>query len=367
MRHEDDPSRKLPEELLEDASEETDSDLAEEEHAAVLVESGPREFVVAPESAGQRLDRFLASQLPAMSRTHVQSFIDEGRVTVSGAAMKPSYRVESGDTVAVNLPPPPESGVTPENIPLEVLYEDDDIAVINKPAGMIVHPGAGDETGTLVAALLNRFGGPQALSSIGGPKRSGVVHRLDKGTSGAIVIAREDAAHLKMIGAFRDRAVEKTYLALVHGKPKGERGSIDLPIARDLRRRSRMTARRREGREARTDWRARLRIDACTLVEAGLHTGRTHQIRVHFSTLGCPVVGDTLYGAPRQHKVGSQTFTLNRNFLHAARLAFAHPRTGEPIAVRAPLPPELVAYLHQLADAAGEPRAPIDAVLREFL
>jgi len=341
-------------------------ELAEGEELAAA--GGLTQFTVSGDSAGQRLDRFLASQLTDMSRTHVQSLIDEGRVRVSGAAMKPSYRVESGDIVAVDVPPPPESGVTPENIPLEVLDEDSDIAVINKSAGMIVHPGAGAETGTLVAALLDRFGGAHGLSSIGGPKRAGIVHRLDKGTSGAILIARTDAAHLKMIAAFRDREVQKTYVALVHGRPKGERGSIDLPIARDLRRRSRMTARRRDGREAHTDWHALLRVGGCTFIEAKLHTGRTHQIRVHFSAIGYPVVGDTLYGAPRVHRVGNVALpTLNRNFLHAARLAFAHPRTGKPVDVRAPLPPELSAYLQQLADAAGEPAATIDAVIREFL
>lgn len=360
------------EEVPEEFPEETDAieEALEEEVADAGGASSHQEFVVAEADTGQRLDRFLASQLSHISRTHVQSLIDEGRVTVSGAAMKPSYRVELGDAVAVEIPPAPSSAVEPENIPLEILYEDSDIAVINKPAGMIVHPGAGAESGTLVAALLHHFGGAHALSTIGGPKRSGIVHRLDKGTSGAILIARTDAAHLKLIAEFRDRQVQKTYLALLHGKPKDgqSKGTIDLPIARDLRRRSRMTARRRDGREARTDWRARLRLDACTLVEAGLHTGRTHQIRVHFSALGCPVVGDTLYGAPRQHKVGTHTLPpLNRNFLHAARLAFAHPRTGKPVAVRAPLPEELSNYLHQLAQAAGDPTASIDAVLREFL
>lgn len=360
------------EEAPEEFPEESDpiEESLEEEVADAASASGCHEFAVAATDAGLRLDRFLASQLSHVSRTHVQSLIDEGRVTVSGAVMKPSYRVEAGDAVAVEIPPPPSSAVEPENIPLEILYEDSDIAVINKPAGMIVHPGAGAESGTLVAALLHHFGGAHALSAVGGPKRSGIVHRLDKGTSGAIIVARADAAHLKLIAEFRDRQVQKTYLALVHGTPKDgqNKGTIDLPISRDLRRRSRMTARRRDGREARTDWRARLRPNACTLVEADLHTGRTHQIRVHFSAIGCPVVGDTLYGAPRQHKVGTHTLPpLNRNFLHAARLAFAHPRTGKPVAVRAPLPDELLSYLHQLAEAAGEPPPSIDAVLREFL
>lgn len=344
-----------------------------EQSSLSSADSGRAQFVVAAQDAGQRLDRFLAAQLRDVSRSRVQLLIDEGRVRVDGAAMKPSYRLEPGDTVAVEMPAPPAAGVEPEEISLQILYEDEDIAVVNKPAGMIVHPGAADESGTLVAALLSRFGAP-GLSTVGGPKRLGIVHRLDKGTSGAVVIARTDIAHLRLIEEFRDRRVQKTYVALLHGKPKpeagagSESGSIQLPVARDLRRRSRMTARRREGREARTDWRALHRIDGFTLIEAHLHTGRTHQIRVHFSALGSPVVGDTLYGAPRQERVASRLLPpLGRNFLHAARIAFTHPRTGTPVDVRAPLPDELAGYLRQLGEAAGESPASIDAVLREFL
>jgi 23S rRNA pseudouridine1911/1915/1917 synthase len=193
------------------------------------------------------------------------------------------------------------------------------------------------------------------------------VHRLDKETSGVILVARTDAAHRKLVEDFRDRLVEKIYIALLHGKIKGDAGSVVFPVARDLRRRSRMTARRREGREARTDWRARLRFDAFTVIEADLRTGRTHQIRVHFSALGCPVVGDTLYGAPRQERGGSELLPpLGRNFLHAARLSFGHPRTGQRIEVRAPLPPELVNYLAALGRATKADPAVIDAALREF-
>jgi 23S rRNA pseudouridine1911/1915/1917 synthase len=325
-------------------------------------------FIVAAEHAGHRLDRFLASQLPELSRSRVQSLMDEGRVRVDGAARKPSHRIAAGERVTVEIPPPPPASVAPEPIPLEILYEDGDVAVVNKPAGIVVHPGAGAETGTIVAALLHRFGGIVGLSTVGGPLRPGIVHRLDKGTSGALVIARTDAAHKKLVDAFRDRLVQKTYLALLHGRAKGEAGAIELPIARDLRRSSRMTARRREGRASRTDWRACLRLGAFTLIEADLHTGRTHQIRVHFSALGWPVVGDTLYGAPRQERIGSEILPpLDRNFLHAARVAFAHPRTAKRIEVRAPLPPELVSYLSALGRAAKADPASIDAVLREFL
>src|SRR5271155_1001514 len=308
-------------------------------------------FTVPAEDAGARLDRFLASQLPEMSRTHIQSLMDEGRVLVDGTAMKPSHRVEPGATIVVEIPPPPAPGVAAEEIPLEIIYEDEDMAVVNKPAGMIVHPGAGADAGTLVAALLNRYGA-EGLSTIGGPLRPGIVHRLDKETSGALVIARTDSAHLKLVEEFRDREVEKTYIALLHGKVKGESGRVELPVSRDLHRRSRMTARRREGRDARTDWRVRLRLDSFTLVEADLHTGRTHQIRVHFSALGYPVVGDTLYGAPRQERIASQLLPpLERNFLHAARIAFVHPRTEKRMEFRAPMPEDLLNYLKMLGQA----------------
>jgi 23S rRNA pseudouridine1911/1915/1917 synthase len=326
------------------------------------------ELVVAVESAGVRLDRFLATQLPEMSRTHIQTLMEEGRVLVDGAAMKPSHKVEEGSIVVIDVPPPNVPGVHAENIPLDVLYEDADIAVINKPAGMIVHPGAGEDTGTLVAALLHRFGGADGLSKIGGVLRPGIVHRLDKETSGVIVIARNDAAHEKLVEEFQARTVDKTYIALLHGKMKGESGSIDLPVAHDLNRRARMTSRRREGREARTDWKTRLHLDGFTLIEAGLHTGRTHQIRVHFSTLGCPVVGDTLYGAPKQERVaGALLPPLERNFLHSARIAFTHPRTGERMQFRAPIAPELVDYLHLLGKATNASPASIDVALKEFL
>jgi 23S rRNA pseudouridine1911/1915/1917 synthase len=325
-------------------------------------------FAVSKEAAGQRLDRFLATHLSDISRTHVQSLIDEGRVLVDGFAKKSSHRLEAGETVTVNIPPPPLPGVEAENIPLDIIYEDADIAVVNKPAGMIVHPGAGAHGGTLVAALLHRFGAGKSLSTVGGPLRPGIVHRIDKGTSGVLLVALTDMAHLRLVEDFRERRIEKTYLALLHGKLKGESGVVELPIARDLRRRSRMTARRREGRQARTDWRLRLRLGNFSFIEAGLHTGRTHQIRVHFSALGCPVVGDTVYGAPRQERIGAELLPpLERNFLHAARIAFSHPRTGKRIECRAPLPPDLTAYFQSLGRAVKISSSVIDAGLREFL
>jgi 23S rRNA pseudouridine1911/1915/1917 synthase len=239
----------------------------------------------------------------------------------------------------------------PEDLPLELLLVDDDFVIVNKPAGMVVHAGAGHASGTLVNALLHRLG---KLSGAGGALRPGIVHRLDKETSGAMVVARNDAAHEHLAEQFRSRNVRKIYLALVHGKMPRDSGTVTLPISRDPRRRTRMTARGQTGRHARTDWRLIARLDRCTLVEAVLHTGRTHQIRAHFAAIGHPVVGDTLYGAPRNLRAGTRNFPLlERNFLHAARIGFAHPSTGAWVEVGAPLPRDLRVYFEQIADSLG--------------
>jgi 23S rRNA pseudouridine1911/1915/1917 synthase len=250
-----------------------------------------------------------------------------------------------------------------------VLYGDADLIVINKPAGMTVHAGAGISTGTLVNALLGRG---QSLSGSPDGLRPGIVHRLDRETSGAILVAKNDFAHAKLSEAFRQREIKKTYIALVHGALKGDRGSIDLAIARDSKHRTRMTTRRTavsgKSREALTDWRVLSRIGPATLVEVTLHTGRTHQIRVHFSATKHPVLGDTLYGAPPALLIGKASLPpLTRNFLHAARLGFAQPRTRKWIDICAPLPPELRQFLGQLAAAAGETPNRIDAALAAYL
>lgn len=324
-----------------------------------------RHFIVAAGEAGQRLDLYLARLLPDESRTRIQELIDRGKVRVAGRKVRRAHRVATGEAIEVELAPRPPLEAVPETIPLDVLYEDEDLLVINKPAGMAVHAGAGIAHGTLVNALLGRV---ETLSSVGGALRPGIVHRLDRGTSGALIVARHDAAHRHLAEQFRARRVKKTYLALIHGRlPRGA-GTIALPIVRDLRRRTRMTARRRVGREARTDWRVLARLNAFTLVEADLRTGRTHQVRAHFSALGHPVVGDTLYGAPQQVRVARQSLpALGRNFLHAARIAFEHPRRGERVEVRAPLPAKLREYLGQLVAALGLDPGAIDAALRAYL
>jgi 23S rRNA pseudouridine1911/1915/1917 synthase len=322
-------------------------------------------FRVTPEAAGQRLDRFLASQLPQLSRTRIQELIEQGRVRVSGREEPASYRVNEGESLEVEVIERAPLIAVPEEIPIELLYEDQDLVVVNKPAGMVVHAGAGETHGTLVNALLHKLG---TLADAGDAARPGIVHRLDRGTSGVLVVARNDETHRALAEQFEQREVEKYYLALVHGKLEQKTGTIALPIARDLERRTRMTTRRREGREARTDWRELFSLNGFTLVEARLHTGRTHQIRVHFAAIGHPVVGDTVYGAPRDVRVGGKIVgSLDRTFLHAARIAFEHPSTRERVEVRAPLAPELKRYLDELASALKVDRAKIGALLAGYL
>jgi 23S rRNA pseudouridine1911/1915/1917 synthase len=327
------------------------------------------EFVAADSDAGQRLDQQIASRFSNISRTRVQELIASGLVLVNSLAAKGAHRLRAGERIQIQIQPRPPLRAQPESIPLDILYEDADVIAVNKPAGMTVHAGAGASSGTLVNALLGRG---QSLSQGGDALRPGIVHRLDKGTSGIILVAKNDAAHARLSESFRQRQIEKIYIALVQGLLKENRGTIDLSIARDPHRRTRMTARRSlvlgNAREARTDWRAIARIDSATLLEIQLHTGRTHQIRVHFSALHHPVVGDTLYGAAAQLRVGKVALpALPRNFLHAAKLGFTQPRTGEWIELRAPLPQALRDFLHQLAAAAGEFPERIDGALAPYL
>lgn len=324
-----------------------------------------RRFTASAEDAGRRLDLYLASRLPELSRTRIQELIDEGRVHMNERLARRAQRVTPGDVIDIEILPRPPLRATPEEIPLDVLYEDEDVIVVNKPAGMVVHAGAGAHKGTLVNALLHHFG---SLSAVGGNLRPGIVHRLDRGTSGAMVVARNDVAHRVLAEQFRSRAVRKIYVALLQGRMPRESGTIERPITRDPQRRTRMTARLGHGRAAQTNWRMLLRLGNLTLVEAEPRTGRTHQIRAHFAAAGHPLVGDTLYGAPRQIRVrGTSLEPLGRVFLHAACLKFAHPRTGANIEGRAPLDPGLREYLNQLAAAAGvEPRK-VDAALRRYL
>jgi 23S rRNA pseudouridine1911/1915/1917 synthase len=345
---------------------------------------------VAESDAGERLDRYLAVQLPELSRTRIQELIEAGLVLVDGKSSKGAHRLRAGEKIAVDAQARPPMRAEAENIPLDVLYEDEDVIVLNKAAGMTVHAGAGNPRGTLVNALLGRG---QTLSRGGDMLRPGIVHRLDKETSGVILVAKNDFAHANISEAFRQRQVKKTYIALVEGLLKENQGRIEFAIGRDLHRRTRMAAfkekpgsalreslQRSGAREARTDWRALAEVDGTTLVEIQLHTGRTHQIRVHFSAIGHPVVGDTLYGAAAQISVDAENVrgaskdretvtipALGRNFLHAARLGFSQPRTGAWTEVRAPLPAELLEFVTKLSEAAGEDSERIDAALAPYL
>jgi 23S rRNA pseudouridine1911/1915/1917 synthase len=334
---------------------------------SLSVDSAPHtsHLRVTGEDAGERLDRYLVAQLPELSRTRIQELISEERVLVAGHPARASHRVAEGESVQIEVLSRPPLAAEAEDIPIELLYEDEDIVVVNKPAGMIVHSGAGQSRGTLVNALLHRLG---TLSTTAGPSRPGIVHRLDRGTSGTLVVARNDAAHRSLSEQFGAREVEKVYVTLVHGRMTEDSGSITLPVARDLLRRTRMTTKRREGREARTDWRVIARVGQFTLLEIQLHTGRTHQIRVHLSAVGHPVVGDAVYGAPREPIVqGKKLSKLERPFLHAARIGFMHPTSGKRVTFRAPLDPGLRTYLAEIAAAAGTAQASIDDALKAYL
>lgn len=313
-------------------------------------------FVVAADHAGRRLDHFLVSQIADTSRSRIQQLISQEKVLVDGKPAKASLLLRGGENIEIvgEVDRPPMRAIA-EEIPLDVIYEDDDLAVVNKPAGMMVHAGAGatdDERnrGTLVNALLHRFG---ALSGVGGELRPGIVHRLDKETSGLIVVAKNDIAHRKLGAEFSGRKVKKTYIALVHGWIKADKGTISSAISRDAIRRVRMTTRRSGGREAITKYAVEKKIQSefgkFTLLKIKIETGRTHQIRVHMASLGHPVVGDALYGAPREIRAKSgPSISLPRNFLHSAELQFAHPRSGELLSFSSPLPPPLVEFLRRL-------------------
>jgi 23S rRNA pseudouridine1911/1915/1917 synthase len=324
------------------------------------MEDGVRSFLADATAAGMRLDAYLAHAIPEISRARVQMLIDAGQVRLDGVAPKAKQKLRGGEAIEIEGEPQPAPlHATAEDIPLDILFEDKFLAVVNKPAGMMVHAGAGatDDArnrGTLVNALLFHLA---KLSDVGGNLRPGIVHRLDKQTSGAIVIAKDDVTHRKLGEMFAERRVSKTYIALLHGSLAKDNVTVSLPVARDLVRRTRMTTRRPDGRNAISHFhvveRLATRYGAFTLVEVKIETGRTHQIRVHAQSLGHPVVGDSLYGAPRLiHPVlrasEEESLELDRNFLHAAHLEFAHPQTSKALAIDAPLPEELQRFLELL-------------------
>lgn len=299
-------------------------------------------FSVTEDESGERLDAFLTKHVDGWSRARLQRLIEEGDVLVNAGRVKSSYKLRANDQVEAELTPAPSTEFAPDNIPIEICHEDADIVVVNKPAGLIVHPAAGVQSGTLANALAFHF---QQLSQTAGAARPGIVHRLDKGTSGLLVVAKTEAAHQHLADQFREREVFKSYIALVHGQIEKRNGQIDQPIARDPRNRTRMAI-VRGGRDALTLFRRREAFERFTLLDVELKTGRTHQIRVHLAWLKHPVVGDEAYGAGRDKTVSDASIRgaiskLHRQFLHAERLGFRHPRTNEQLIFKSPLPPEL--------------------------
>ena len=295
----------------------------------------PLEFSVTPSDVGSRLDHYLQRHMADFSRSRLQSWIRDGRVTLNGVAAKSSAVLRGGEVVGVEPAAMPELNASPEDLPLDVLYEDDGVIALNKPAGLVVHSGAGNHTGTLVNRLVHHF---RTLSQVGGDLRPGIVHRLDKETSGVILVARTDSAHRALAEQFAGRTIEKVYLALVNGKVAADSGRITKPIARDPVQRLRMTTRIESGREAFTAYKVRQRFEKFTLLEVRIGTGRTHQIRVHLASLGHKVAGDRLYGAP----------PAERMFLHAWRITFDSPATGERTTVEAPVPAVLSDWLTRI-------------------
>ncbi len=296
-------------------------------------------YLADAEHTGMRLDVFVTSREEQLSRSFVQKLISDGVVTVNGATPRANYRLKKGDAIVVNVPPPVKLQVRPESIPLAICYEDKDVIVVNKPRGMVVHPAEGNYAGTLVNALLHHC---QDLSGINGVLRPGIIHRIDKDTSGLLMVAKNDLAHENLAGQLKEHSVRRGYLALAHGAPAGERGVVDAPIGRDPRDRQRMAVTQRNGKAALTRYRVLERAGNYTWLKLRLETGRTHQIRVHMAYIGCPLVGDSKYGPGKPH------FDLNGQFLHAYILGFMHPRSGDYLEFTVPLPKELTVILNKL-------------------
>ena len=330
----------------------------------------PTTISVSVDNAGKRLDAFLAEKIEGWSRSRLQRLIEDGDVLVNDKQVKPSHKVRENDEIDIDLVEAPTATFEPENIPLDIVFEDEFLAVINKPAGMVVHPGAGNSSGTLANAIAWHFvqkptreqgrnsqRPDYALTDVRAsafePHRVGIVHRLDKDTSGLIVVAKDEQTHEALSNQFRDREVSKTYVALVHGSPRENSGKIDRPLARDRWHRTKMTV-TANGRQALTLWKVRKRFEKFTLLDVDIKTGRTHQIRVHLASINHPVVGDATYNEGRDNTIANVDIKnairkMNRFFLHAENLAFTHPATGETMTFSQPLPTELETFLKILS------------------
>jgi 23S rRNA pseudouridine1911/1915/1917 synthase len=308
--------------------------------------SGKTDFwIVAPDAVRIRLDQFLISRIPGESRSQIQNWIRKGYLLVNGEQVKTGYLTRLNDRIELKTPESLPNQPLPEEIPLDILYEDSDLAVINKPAGMVCHAGAGIRSGTLVNALLHHMGSLET----GDPQRPGIVHRLDKLTSGVMLVAKNSLAHRQLSQQFKSREVKKEYLALVHGKPSPVSGTIDMPLGRDPKDRKKISIRARRKRSAITHYSLEQNYGPVSLLIVRIETGRTHQIRVHLAQKGHPVVGDSVYGTGRIRSLPARLLAaakdLQRPFLHSRRVQFHHPRSGELLSFSAPLPPELERFL----------------------
>jgi len=306
-------------------------------------------YTVSHEEETERLDTFIASR-SGLSRSRIQRFIKDGLVSVNSRREKPGYRLRRGDVIELTIPDEPETTLLPEDIPLEIVMEDGDIVVVNKPPGMVIYPAAGHKSGTLLNALIAKCG---KLASTGAPLRPGVVHRLDKDTSGLIMFARNDKAYLDLINQFKEREVEKHYMALIYGIPKEDRGEIRASIGRSISDRKKMSTKTRKGKEAVTEYEVIKRFKTASLVKVKIITGRTHQIRVHFAAAGHPVLGDTTYGKKTMLRSGHGTISFNRQMLHAYSLKFRHPATGKSVELTASMPDDMENAVEELDEVGS--------------
>lgn len=306
-------------------------------------------FVVPPESEGKRADRYV-SEAADITRSQAQGLFEGGRITVNGAPAKPSQKMHPGYEVCVNIPPVNEEELVPEDIHMTILFSDEHLAVIDKPPGLVVYPAAGHDSGTLMNGLKKRFG---TLASIGAPLRPGVVHRLDKDTSGVMVVALTDAAYYNLVGQFKQKSTTRTYMALVNGKLKDNEGTIEEPIGRSISDRKRMSTRTRHGKEARTHYKVLMTFPSATLVEVVLDTGRTHQIRVHFSSIGHSVLGDRVYGRKTRLDYKGHRVSFPRQMLHAHSLGFDHPVTAERMEFSSEIPEDFTLAIEELKKLSG--------------
>lgn len=296
-----------------------------------------KNIIVQPSETGERIDTFLAKKT-GITRSQIQMLIEKGNISVNGIQASQNYKVKSGDFIVIRMPEKETDDLIPEPIPLEILYKDRNLVVVNKPANMVVYPSAGHNQGTLMNVIAYHC---HKLATIGGPLRPGVVHRLDKDTSGVMVVALDDKAYYSLAEQFRARSINRKYIALVYGKPKKNSGEISLPIGRSESDRKKMSTRIKKGKEAVTRWKVLERLENATLIEARLGTGRTHQIRVHFASIGHPVMGDRTYGKKTEIEIKKKKVIIPRQMLHAETLGFIHPATGKYIEFSSPMPEDM--------------------------